>query len=187
MIVRKHFCVIYFNEVLMISPLEIWYSCRFTLNQNIIWWTMNLSFLFQEKIYILDHWMAFLFHWCRINGPWVSNRINEVLMQTSISSLVFLHLFIFFVIFFSSLLQLLTLVRLLCFSIHESRSFVSVLESHLKPGPWKHQLRQFCEQPLDSLKLFIRKNPKVLPLCSLYMLIHLPKPGLHICSNMGWR
>lgn len=51
-------------------------------------------------------------------------------------------------------------VVLMDHGIHESRSLVSVLENHLRPGPWKHQLRQFCEQPLDSLKLFIRKSPK---------------------------
>lgn len=65
------------------------------------------------------------------------------------------------------------------FSIHESRSLVSVLENHLKPGPWKHQLSQFCEQPLDSLKLFIRKNPKVLSLFVFFT-------SYCIRSNMGW-
>ncbi|OIT28412.1 PREDICTED: box C/D snoRNA protein 1 [Nicotiana attenuata] len=44
--------------------------------------------------------------------------------------------------------------------VHEDTSLCSVIENHLKPGPWNHPLRQFCEEPLDSLKLFIRKNPK---------------------------
>ncbi|KAK7314912.1 hypothetical protein VNO77_33442 [Canavalia gladiata] len=44
--------------------------------------------------------------------------------------------------------------------VNENTSFYSLLEKHLKPGPWNHQLRQFCEDQLDSLKLFIRKYPK---------------------------
>lgn len=45
--------------------------------------------------------------------------------------------------------------------VDENTSFYSILEKHLKPGPWKNQLRQFCEVQLDCLKLFIRKYPKV--------------------------
>ncbi|KAG5007319.1 hypothetical protein JHK85_025861 [Glycine max] len=44
--------------------------------------------------------------------------------------------------------------------VDENTSFYSILEKHLKPGPWKNQLRQFCEVQLDCLKLFIRKYPK---------------------------
>ncbi|BAU02448.1 hypothetical protein LR48_Vigan10g058800 [Vigna angularis] len=44
--------------------------------------------------------------------------------------------------------------------VDENSSFCSILEKHLKPGPWNNQLRPFCEVQLDSLKLFIRKNPK---------------------------
>ncbi|XP_004488054.1 uncharacterized protein [Cicer arietinum] len=44
--------------------------------------------------------------------------------------------------------------------VHESTSFCSVLEKHLKPGPWNHQLKEFCNDQLDRLKLFIRKYPK---------------------------
>lgn len=44
--------------------------------------------------------------------------------------------------------------------VDENSSFCSILEKHLKPGPWNHQLRQFCEVQLDCLKLFIRKYPK---------------------------
>ncbi|KAJ6964127.1 box C/D snoRNA protein [Populus alba x Populus x berolinensis] len=44
--------------------------------------------------------------------------------------------------------------------VHEDTELFSVIEKHLKPGPWNHPLRQFCDQPLDSLKFFIRKYPK---------------------------
>ncbi|TKY45055.1 Box C/D snoRNA protein 1 [Spatholobus suberectus] len=44
--------------------------------------------------------------------------------------------------------------------VDENTSFYSILEKHLKPGPWNHQLRQFCEVKLDCLKLFLRKYPK---------------------------
>lgn len=45
--------------------------------------------------------------------------------------------------------------------VNENASFSAILEKHLKPGPWNHQLRKFCEEELDCLKLFIRKYPKV--------------------------
>ncbi|XP_028755062.1 box C/D snoRNA protein 1-like [Neltuma alba] len=44
--------------------------------------------------------------------------------------------------------------------VDENASFSTILEKHLKPGPWNHQLRKFCEEELDCLKLFIRKYPK---------------------------
>ncbi|XP_061358678.1 uncharacterized protein LOC133302878 [Gastrolobium bilobum] len=44
--------------------------------------------------------------------------------------------------------------------VDENTSFCSILEKHLKPGPWNHQLKQFSEDRLDCLKLFIRKYPK---------------------------
>ncbi|MED6211970.1 hypothetical protein PIB30_078641 [Stylosanthes scabra] len=44
--------------------------------------------------------------------------------------------------------------------VNENTSFYSILEKHLKPGPWKNQLRQFIEDQPDHLKLFIRKYPK---------------------------
>ncbi|KAL5081079.1 hypothetical protein RYX36_009500 [Vicia faba] len=43
--------------------------------------------------------------------------------------------------------------------VHENSSFDTILEKHLKPGPWNHQLKEFCDQQ-DRLKLFIRKYPK---------------------------
>ncbi|XP_049389305.1 uncharacterized protein LOC125853621 [Solanum stenotomum] len=44
--------------------------------------------------------------------------------------------------------------------VHENTSLIDVLETHLKPGPWNHPLKQFCEESLDCLKLFIRKHSK---------------------------
>jgi hypothetical protein len=42
----------------------------------------------------------------------------------------------------------------------ENTTLSSVIENHLKPTPWNHRLRLFCEQPLESLRFFIRKYPK---------------------------
>ncbi|KAL6557466.1 hypothetical protein OROMI_017816 [Orobanche minor] len=44
--------------------------------------------------------------------------------------------------------------------VNENTTLSSVIENHLKPGPWNHSLRHFCNHTLDSLKFFIRKNPK---------------------------
>ncbi|PIN15587.1 hypothetical protein CDL12_11760 [Handroanthus impetiginosus] len=44
--------------------------------------------------------------------------------------------------------------------VHENTTLSSVIENHLKPGPWNHKLRQFCDEDLDSLKFFICKYPK---------------------------
>uniref|UniRef100_A0A2P2JGR8 Box C/D snoRNA protein 1 n=1 Tax=Rhizophora mucronata TaxID=61149 RepID=A0A2P2JGR8_RHIMU len=52
-------------------------------------------------------------------------------------------------------------VVLLDHGVHEDTNLFSVIEKHLKPGPWNHPLRQFCKENLDSLKFFICKNPKV--------------------------
>ncbi|KAG5100424.1 hypothetical protein JHK82_045476 [Glycine max] len=51
-------------------------------------------------------------------------------------------------------------IVLLDHGVDENTSFYSILEKHLMPGPWKNQLKQFCEVQLDCLKLFIRKYPK---------------------------
>ncbi|KAF5736405.1 hypothetical protein HS088_TW14G00547 [Tripterygium wilfordii] len=51
-------------------------------------------------------------------------------------------------------------VILLDHGVHEDETLASVIEKHLKAGPWNHQLKQFCNEPLDSLKFFIRKYPK---------------------------
>ncbi|KAI4297838.1 hypothetical protein L6164_037703 [Bauhinia variegata] len=47
--------------------------------------------------------------------------------------------------------------------VNENCSFSSIIEKHLKPGPWNHPLLPFCDEQLDSLKLFIRKYPKFGP------------------------
>ncbi|GFP93128.1 box c/d snoRNA protein 1 [Phtheirospermum japonicum] len=44
--------------------------------------------------------------------------------------------------------------------VNENSTLASVIENHLKPGPWNHSLRQFCDQNLDSLNFFTRKYPK---------------------------
>ncbi|CAL8113482.1 unnamed protein product [Prunus armeniaca] len=53
--------------------------------------------------------------------------------------------------------------------VNENMKFCSIIENHLKPGPWNHQLRLFCEEQLDCLRLFIRKYPKGArsPFCEL--------------------
>ncbi|XP_022756736.1 putative box C/D snoRNA protein SPCC613.07 [Durio zibethinus] len=51
-------------------------------------------------------------------------------------------------------------VVLLDHGVHEDKSLCSVIENHLKPGPWNHPLRQFCQEQLHCLKFFIRKYPK---------------------------
>ncbi|XP_023644965.1 box C/D snoRNA protein 1 [Capsella rubella] len=44
--------------------------------------------------------------------------------------------------------------------VGEDTNLCSVIENHLKPGPWIHKLKPFCDVDLDSLKLFIRQYPK---------------------------
>ncbi|XP_045818862.1 box C/D snoRNA protein 1-like [Trifolium pratense] len=44
--------------------------------------------------------------------------------------------------------------------VNENTSFCSILEKHFQPGPWNHQLKEFFDDELDHLKLFIRKYPK---------------------------
>ncbi|KAF8403887.1 hypothetical protein HHK36_011993 [Tetracentron sinense] len=51
-------------------------------------------------------------------------------------------------------------VVLIDHGVHENTSLCSVIENHLKPGPWNHQLRSFCKEHLDHLKFFIRIYPK---------------------------
>ncbi|OMO67628.1 Zinc finger, HIT-type [Corchorus olitorius] len=51
-------------------------------------------------------------------------------------------------------------VVLLDHGVHENTILSSVIENHLKPGPWNHPLRPFCQEQLDCLKFFIRKYPK---------------------------
>ncbi|XP_034709675.1 uncharacterized protein LOC117932513 [Vitis riparia] len=44
--------------------------------------------------------------------------------------------------------------------VNENSTLSSVIENHLKPGPWNHKLRPFCAEQLDCLKFFIRKYLK---------------------------
>ncbi|CAN1814553.1 Box C/D snoRNA protein 1 [Linum perenne] len=44
--------------------------------------------------------------------------------------------------------------------VDENASIFSEIQKHLQPGPWRNQLKQFCEEDLESLKCFIRKYPK---------------------------
>ncbi|GAU44517.1 hypothetical protein TSUD_82230 [Trifolium subterraneum] len=44
--------------------------------------------------------------------------------------------------------------------VNENTSFCSILEKHFKPDSWNHQLKEFYDDQLDHLKLFIRKYPK---------------------------
>ncbi|XP_068330184.1 uncharacterized protein [Pyrus communis] len=60
-------------------------------------------------------------------------------------------------------------VVLIDHEVNENMNLCSVMENHLKPGPWNHHLKLFCEEQLDSLKLFVRKYPKGArsPFCEL--------------------
>ncbi|KAI3990771.1 hypothetical protein MKX01_004044 [Papaver californicum] len=44
--------------------------------------------------------------------------------------------------------------------VDENTKLCSVIEEHLKLGPWNNKLRPFCEEQLVRLKFFIRKNAK---------------------------
>jgi len=66
--------------------------------------------------------------------------------------------------------------------IHEDMTLRTVIEKHLKPGPWNHQLKHFCDEQLDNLRFFIRKYPKVIfPSSSVLM-----KFSLSVCLFMLW-
>ncbi|KAI4367055.1 hypothetical protein MLD38_022836 [Melastoma candidum] len=43
--------------------------------------------------------------------------------------------------------------------VHEDAVLRTVILKHLQPGPWNHQLKEFCDER-DNLKIFIRKFPK---------------------------
>ncbi|KAH7854021.1 hypothetical protein Vadar_009229 [Vaccinium darrowii] len=68
--------------------------------------------------------------------------------------------------------------------VYGSKSLCSVTENHLKPCPWNHQVEQFCEEPLDSLKFFIRKclkGPK-----SPFRELDIKAPICTECSIENW-
>lgn len=52
-------------------------------------------------------------------------------------------------------------VVLLNHGVDENTSLSSVIVNHLQPSPWNHRLKRFCKEPLQSLKLFVRKFAKV--------------------------
>ena len=54
----------------------------------------------------------------------------------------------------------------------ENSTLSSVIENHLKPGPW-NKLKPFCTEQLDSLKFFICKYPKVFPFPCWLILVDL--------------
>ncbi|XP_068662580.1 uncharacterized protein [Aristolochia californica] len=76
--------------------------------------------------------------------------------------------------------------------VDENASLYSVIEKHLKAGPWNHQLSQFNSVPLAHLKFFIRKNPKGpkslfreldinVPLCrQLADIVLIEYPSIHV-------
>ncbi|XP_062081380.1 uncharacterized protein LOC133786187 [Humulus lupulus] len=51
-------------------------------------------------------------------------------------------------------------VVLLDHGIDENLNISSIIGNHLKPGPWNHQLKQFCDEDLENLRFFIRKYQK---------------------------
>ncbi|PKI58880.1 hypothetical protein CRG98_020719 [Punica granatum] len=44
--------------------------------------------------------------------------------------------------------------------VSEDANLRSIIEKHLQPGPWNHQLIKFCHVQLDHLKFFICKHHK---------------------------
>ncbi|CAI9764950.1 unnamed protein product [Fraxinus pennsylvanica] len=66
--------------------------------------------------------------------------------------------------------------------VHENTYLCSVIENHLKDGPWNHRLRQFCNESLDSLKFFIRKYPKGRR--SPYRKLNIKAPILEQLANL---
>ncbi|KAF4355755.1 hypothetical protein F8388_019154 [Cannabis sativa] len=51
-------------------------------------------------------------------------------------------------------------VVLLDHGIDENMNISSIIGNHLKPGPWNHQLKRFCDEDPKNLKFFIRKYQK---------------------------
>lgn len=105
--------------------------------------------------------MAVSFNWCRAAWSWVSTLAGLLYMDN-----LFLHIIFWFILTGSfavtwSLYNLLYSHEFFWCRINENSAVFSVVEKHLKPGPWNHSLRQFCDQTLDSLKFFVRKYSKV--------------------------
>ncbi|CAA6660584.1 unnamed protein product [Spirodela intermedia] len=45
-------------------------------------------------------------------------------------------------------------------SVDERMNLISVMGKHLKPTPWNHKLRPFCNERIEDLKFFLQKDPK---------------------------
>ncbi|XP_042515508.1 box C/D snoRNA protein 1-like [Macadamia integrifolia] len=50
-------------------------------------------------------------------------------------------------------------VILIDHGVDENTNLCSIIEKHLQPGPWNHQLMPFCRE-FENLRFFIIKNPK---------------------------
>ncbi|KAJ0973275.1 hypothetical protein J5N97_021234 [Dioscorea zingiberensis] len=53
-----------------------------------------------------------------------------------------------------------TNVRFIDNGVDEYTNLTSVLEKHLEPSPWNHQLKPYCNIQLEDLMIFIQKTPK---------------------------
>ncbi|KFK42842.1 hypothetical protein AALP_AA1G046100 [Arabis alpina] len=51
-------------------------------------------------------------------------------------------------------------VVLMDHGVGEDTKLCSVIMNHLKPGPWIHKLKPFCDVDMNSLRLFVRQFPK---------------------------
>ncbi|XP_039133828.1 putative box C/D snoRNA protein SPCC613.07 isoform X2 [Dioscorea cayenensis subsp. rotundata] len=51
-------------------------------------------------------------------------------------------------------------VSLIDHGADEYTNLHSLLEKHLKPSPWNHPLKPYCDIPPEDLKIFIQKTPK---------------------------
>jgi hypothetical protein len=109
---------------------------------------------FQEEVYKLDNRMAFSLDKCCFTWPRVNHFDDIFDLELDVAP--------YFLIACLSVENTILKVSYVIFSrVNENTSFCSILEKHFMPGPWNHQLKEFCADQLDCLKLFIRKYPKV--------------------------
>lgn len=45
--------------------------------------------------------------------------------------------------------------------LNENMNLCSVIQKHLKPSPWMHLLKSFCNEDVNNLKFFIEKDLRV--------------------------
>ncbi|CAH8368093.1 unnamed protein product [Eruca vesicaria subsp. sativa] len=77
-------------------------------------------------------------------------------------------------------------VALFDHGVGEDTSLCSVIENHLKPGPWIHKLKPFCDVNLyDSLKLFISKYPKLQCAKAPFKELDIKAPLRHQLANVA--